>query len=91
MRAIELSLDVTNRAKVLEVLERNEVDFVLVSALPEHFMVEKFDLMENKMYLVGKPNPIFENQTFEKDILSKLPLVYREEGSFTRITMEKLY
>lgn len=87
--AIELSLDVTNRAKVLEVLERNEVDFVLVSALPEHFMVEKFDLMENKMYLVGKPNPIFENQTFEKDILSKLPLVYREEGSFTRITMEK--
>ena len=33
---IELILDVTNKAKVLESLEKNEVDFSLVSVLPEN-------------------------------------------------------
>ena len=32
---IELILDVTNKAKVLESLEKNEVDFSLVSVLPD--------------------------------------------------------
>ena len=37
---IELEMDVTNKSKVLEALELNEVDFALVSILPEHLKIE---------------------------------------------------
>jgi DNA-binding transcriptional LysR family regulator len=85
---IELVLDVTNRASVFESLSKNEVDFAVVSILPEHFQVESFELLENKMYLIGKTNPKYNDQIFDKNILNSLPIIYREEGSATRITME---
>jgi LysR family transcriptional regulator, low CO2-responsive transcriptional regulator len=85
---IELVIDVTNRANVVESLSKNEVDFAVVSVLPEHFQVESYELLENKMYLVGKPNSKFNGQTFDKTILNSLPIIYREKGSATRITME---
>ena len=50
---IELMMDVTNKNKVVESLENNEVDFALVSILPNSLNVEKFDLLQNRLYLVG--------------------------------------
>ena len=50
---IELILDVTNKSKVLESLENNEVDFSLISVLPEKLLIDKIDLMQNKLFLVG--------------------------------------
>ena len=41
---IELLMDVTNKSKVLESLENNEVDFALVSILPTSLNIEKLDL-----------------------------------------------
>ncbi|MEA5260115.1 LysR family transcriptional regulator [Arcicella aquatica] len=86
---IELILDVTNKAKVLESLENNEVDFSLVSVLPVNLQVEKEDLMQNKLFLVGNKQVVFDNKYYEKDIFETLPLIYREKGSGTRHTMEK--
>jgi DNA-binding transcriptional LysR family regulator len=88
-KGIELILDVTNKAKVLESLEKNEVDFSLVSVLPDNLQVEKEELMQNKLFLVGNKQEAYLNNDYEKDILESLPMIYREQGSGTRRIMEK--
>ncbi len=76
---IDLVLDVTNKSKVIESLKNNEIDFALVSIVPEKLDVEEEILIENKLYLIG--NSINENEL--------KPFIYREEGSATRTAMEK--
>lgn len=88
---IELFLDVTNKSQVLKSLEKNEVDFALVSILPENINIEKVELMQNKLLLVGKPNEMPAGKQFEKKIFEKIPLIYREPGSGTRQIMEKYF
>jgi len=86
---IELVMDVTNKTKVVESLENNEVDFALVSILPEHLAVNKVDLLENILYLVGNDKPILRKGASAKNIFQWLPLIFREPGSGTRQTMER--
>lgn len=86
---VELLLDVTNKLKVLESLEKNEVDFSLVSVLPENLKIEKAELMQNKLYVVSDNKQKFKSKQYDKSIFEKIPLIYREQGSGTRQTMEK--
>ncbi|RZA01248.1 MAG: LysR family transcriptional regulator [Sphingobacteriaceae bacterium] len=86
---IELVLDVTNRSKVIESLERNEVDFSLVSVLPDQLQVERTELMPNRLYLVGYKDHDLNNESYDHQIFEGLPIIYRESGSGTRQTMEK--
>lgn len=86
---VELLMDVTNKAKVLESLEQNEVDFSLVSILPEKPPVQHVELMQNKLYLVGNKEQKFRRQPYTKEIFESIPLIYREQGSGTRQVMEK--
>jgi len=85
---VDLLMDVTNKQKVIESLEKNEVDFALVSILPERLKIEKIDLLQNKLYLVGNALPDPEIEQRHKNIFSELPLILREKGSGTRKTME---
>jgi len=86
---IELLLDVTNKLKVIESLEKNEVDFSLVSVLPDTIQIEKIELLQNKLYMVSNAKQTFENKIYDRTIFETLPLIYREQGSGTRRTMEK--
>ncbi len=88
-QAIELQLDVTNKARVVESLEKNEVDFSLVSVLPNELMIQKIELMQNKLYLVSGTSHPHEDKLHGKSIFENLPLIYREAGSGTRQMMEK--
>ena len=85
---IELLMDVTNKNKVIESLENNEVDFALVSILPATINVEKLDLLQNKLYLVGSTKTTFKKEIKTKEIFKELPLIFREKGSGTRQKME---
>ena len=85
---VELLMDVTNKNKVLEALENNEVDFALVSILPSRLNIEKLDLLQNKLYLVGSNELKNSNTTNAQEIFKDLPLIFREKGSGTRQTME---
>ena len=85
---IELLMDVTNKAQVVKSLERNEVDFSLVSILPASLSVEKLDLLQNKLYLIGNTDQKFSKSSYTKEIFKELPIIYREKGSGTRQTME---
>ncbi|TSE04101.1 MULTISPECIES: LysR family transcriptional regulator [Aquimarina] len=88
-KGVELILDVTNKAQVIHSLEKNTVDFSLVSVLPDKLQIEKIKLMENQLYLVGNKDEKFEKKVYDKSIFTKLPLIYREQGSGTRYTMER--
>ena len=85
---IELLMDVTNKNKVVESLENNEVDFALVSILPHTLNIEKLNLLQNKLFLVGSAETKFKKPTSTKEIFKYLPLIFREKGSGTRQTME---
>ena len=87
-RGIELLMDVTNKNKVVESLENNEIDFALVSVLPNSLHIEKLDLLQNKLYLVGNTETTFKKTKSTKEIFKDLPLLFREKGSGTRQTME---
>ena len=86
---VELILDVTNKLKVIESLERNEVDFSLVSVLPTSLLIEKTELMQNKLFVVSDNTQKFKIKRYDKSIFEKIHLIYREQGSGTRQTMEK--
>lgn len=86
---IELMLDVTNKTKVIESLIKNEVDFALVSVIPEKMNFQKIKLMPNKLFLVGNKEKKFNPVSNDKSILESIPLIFREEGSATRDAMEK--
>lgn len=85
---VDLLMDVTNKNKVVESLESNEVDFALVSILPATLNVEKLDLLENKLYLVGNTKEKFSDPVNTKVLFKNLPLIFREKGSGTRLIME---
>lgn len=86
---VELSMDVTNKAKVLESLENNEVDFSLVSLLPDAMTLEHVKLMQNKLFLVASRELELTKPSYNISILEKLPLIFREQGSGTRVVMEQ--
>ena len=86
---IDLLLDVTNKSRVLESLEQNEIDFALVSILPSHLQIEKIDLLPNKLFLVGNSKTRIQTEKKGKEIFEDLPLIFREKGSGTRQTMER--
>ena len=86
---IELQLDVTNKSQVIKSLENNEVDFSLVSVLPENINLNKLELMQNQLYLVGSRDKKFKHKMYDKKVFENIPLIYREEGSGTRHVMEK--
>ncbi len=78
---IDLTLDVSNKAAVIKSLQNNEVDFGLVSVLPDGISTEEELLLENNLYLIGnkKMNDI------------KQPLIFREDGSATRKFMDEYF
>lgn len=86
---IELLMDVTNKNKVIDSLENNEVDFALVSILPTSLNIEKIDLLQNKLYLVGDGKNTFKKGADVAAIFNELPLIFREKGSGTRQMMER--
>ena len=86
---VELAMDVTNKAKVIESLEKNEVDFSLVSVLPDSIAVDSIKLMQNKLYLISNTDTNFKKTAYDNTIFEQLPLIYREQGSATRLVMER--
>ena len=85
---IELLMDVTNKKRVLESLENNDVDFALASILPIAINIECLDLLPNRLFLVGKANQQCAPSNDVNEVFKDLPLIFREKGSGTRQAME---
>lgn len=88
---VDLILDVTNKTKVLEDLENNEVDFSLVSVLPDNKNLSNEKLLQNKLFLVGNKDYIIGKKKEDDLIFENLPMIYREKGSGTRFFLENYW
>jgi len=85
---VDLLMDVTNKTKVITSLEKNEIDFALISILPDNVNFVELELMDNHLYLVGNKENAKEIINDKKSLDNK-PFIYREQGSGTRQMMEK--
>jgi DNA-binding transcriptional LysR family regulator len=85
---VELNLDVTNKARVLESLRKNEVDFSLVSVLPDPMNLRSEELLQNKLYLISNTETSFDKPEYDSGIFRELPFIFREKGSGTRLVVE---
>lgn len=85
---VELDLDVSNRDNVIKNLEQNNVDFVLMTRLPENLNIESTKLFQNKLVLVGGEGSVNLYKTSESDFFNKYRFIFREAGSATRMAME---
>lgn len=84
--AVDISIDVSNRNKVIQGIHNNESDFSLVSIMPEGIEVERIELMENKLILACSSDA--EDKLRAPKDLEKVTLLFREDGSATRRQME---
>ena len=87
--AVDLVMDVTNKTQVVNNLEQNEVDFSLVSVLPEHLKLNSVQLLQNKLFLVGGTRLHRNPKMPVRTLLQHYPLLLREFGSATRNSMEQ--
>lgn len=83
---VEISIDVSNKNRVIEGLQNNESDFSLVSVVPEDLNILSVELMDNQLNLVGSIE--FADIIKKPKDLEKVTLLFREEGSATRNAME---
>lgn len=88
---IDLKIDVTNKNKVLESLARNETDFSLVSVLPENLPTENLELLQNHLYLISDSEREFPKRKLKPEEVTNYPLIFRENGSATRMMMERFF
>ena len=78
---IDIILDVSNKTTVVQNLKDNEVDFALVSVVPEGIDIEEELLLGNKIFKVSNKNISTKES----------PLIFREDGSATRMAMDQYY
>jgi DNA-binding transcriptional LysR family regulator len=89
---VELKLDVTNKAKVIDNIVNNEVDFSMVSVLPDNLNIDHLEMLQNKLYLVtGRDTNLEIGREYDFSIFAELPIIFRENGSGTRFTMENYF
>jgi len=89
---IDLVMDVSNKTNVIKDLEQNEVDFSLVTVSPKHLDLHEESLMKNKLHLVAASiNSQNIKKIEDKSLFKRIPLIYREEGSGTRYTMQQFF
>lgn len=86
---VNVTMDVTNKMSVIRALENNECDFAMVSTIPKKLKIERIELMKNKMvFVAGKDFKRPKKEITIKD-LNKSIFIFREQGSATRLAMEK--
>lgn len=86
---VNISIDVTNKTKVVESLQENSVDFALVSVIPQNLALAGVPLMDNALHLVASTDyqALPKRMTYKK--LGLHTLIFREYGSATRAAMEQ--
>lgn len=89
---VTVSLDVTNRDKLLNQLSENEVDLVIMGQPPVDMDLEAATFMENPLIIVAPPeHPLAKEKAIPLKRLEKEIFLVRERGSGTRGAMERFF
>ncbi len=84
-------LEVTNRKSLLNKLSNNEVDLVIMGEPPADIPLTTKPFMENPLIVIAHPDhPLLNNKNNSIKALNKETLITREQGSGTRITIERI-
>jgi len=87
-----ISLDVTNRARLLKHLEDNTVDMVIMGRPPEGMDVESIAFMNNPLVVIAPKNHYLTNKkNIPLSVIQQERFIMREHGSGTRIAMEQFF
>jgi len=85
---VTISVDVTNKTKVIERLKENTIDFALISVIPPNLALECVSLIKNELHLVSSFNYPDLPKKMNAKKMENYTLIVREEGSATRAAME---
>jgi DNA-binding transcriptional LysR family regulator len=85
---VDLTMDVTNKMSVIRSLENNECDFAMVSTIPKKLNIDRIELMKNTLlFIANKEYKVSKKSGLEE--LNKSLFIFREQGSATRLAMER--
>ena len=89
---ITFSLYVTNRESLLGQLEHNDCDLVIMGKPPETMDLLTETFMENPLVVIAPPeHPLAGQKQISMQRLQEETFVVREQGSGTRIAMERFF
>jgi len=89
---ITISLDVANREVLLQRLARNETDVAIMGRPPAGLGLEAVSFMENPLVVIAPPqHPLAREQAIPLSRLQQETFLVREQGSGTRIAMERFF
>jgi LysR family transcriptional regulator, low CO2-responsive transcriptional regulator len=89
---VKVSLDVTNREGLLRHLETNDVDIVIMGRPPDNLDLAAEAFMDNPLVVIAPPShPLTATQHINVLDLQSQTFLIREQGSGTRIAMERCF
>ena len=89
---VTVSLDVTNRQALLEQLANNEMDMAIMGQPPEGLDLVAESFMENPLIVIAPVNhPLAHAKKIPLARLQSETFLVREQGSGTRIAMERFF
>ncbi len=86
---VDITMDVTNKMSVIRALENNKCDFAMVSTIPKKLKINRIELMKNQMFFVGGKDYKTSETPLQLKNLNQSLFLFRENGSATRLAMEK--
>ncbi|MEN8212910.1 MAG: LysR family transcriptional regulator [Pseudomonadota bacterium] len=87
---VAISLDITNRRKILYQLDHFEPDLVIMGEPPKGLSLNSEKFMPNPLVVIAPPDhPLADSAQISPEVLAKERFVVREKGSGTREAIER--
>ncbi len=89
---IKISLQVTNRQRLLERLSENLDDLYILGQPPEHLDISLRPFLENPLVVLAPhDHPLAQQKNIPLQRLAQEPFIMREPGSGTRMAVERFF
>lgn len=89
---VKVSLDVTNRERLLEALSDNETDLVIMGKPPQSMELVAEIFMDNPLVVIAPPiHPLAGEKDISLERLQEETFLVREKGSGTRSATERFF
>lgn len=89
---VHISLDVTNRHRLLDALAANETDLVIMGKPPGNMELVAESFMDNPLVAIAPPNhPLANSRNIPLKRLQEETFLVREKGSGTRSATERFF
>ena len=89
---IEIALQIHNRENMMNLLQRNELDLIIMGRAPDGMDCSSTAFATNPLAVVSAPShPLSRRKNAPLSILNETEFVVREPGSGTRAAMERVF